>query len=238
MKPFIPSWLNTFGLSQSEFRVYCCLASRADNVTGIAWPKADTIAEDCIMARNTVWKSLRTLESKGLIRRVGKPFQGSSRYEVLTLPTGANETPIDSPIGANQIPIESAPIGANETPPIGANEILQSAQSDSRECNPKNVIQGRVSNTLVETIWREAPSKGRERSSKKQLADALKKTKNLPPEEEIIQSLEAWKRSEAWTKDNGQFIPGIHRWVKDEKWETRPEPAPITGKRRGSEERL
>lgn len=143
-KPFIPAWLNLAGLSQAEFRVYCCLAARADIKTGIAWPKAETIGTDCLMARNTVWKSLRSLEGKKFIRRVGKPFQGSSRYQVL-IPIGANEIPIEEPsIGANEIPIEDCPIGANETPPIGANEILQSAQMDSREGITNKSNQRRV----------------------------------------------------------------------------------------------
>lgn len=153
MKPFIPSWLNQARLPQSEFRVYCCLISRADNATGIAWPKADTIAADCMMARNTVWKALRALEGRQLIRRVGKPFQGSSRYQIL-MPTGANETLVDGVTSSNETPIDDA-TGANETPPIGANEILQSAQTRRRECNPKNVIQGR--NTKSE-LFEEFPS--------------------------------------------------------------------------------
>lgn len=169
MKPFIPSWLNQAGLPQSDFRVYCCLISRADNATGIAWPKADTIAADCMMARNTVWKALRALEGRQLIRRVGKPFQGSSRYQIL-MPTGANETLVDgatnsneTPVAgstsANEMPIES-PTSANETPPIGANEILQSAQIRRRECNPKNVIQGRKTES---ELFKDFPS---ERKSK------------------------------------------------------------------------
>ena len=137
-KPFIPRWLNMAGLSQADFRVYCYLASRADNSTGIAWPQAPTIASDCIMAKNTVWKALRSLESMKLIRRTGKPFQGSNRYAVLTLP-----------IGANEIPIEEPPIGANQIPSIGANQILQSAQMDSREGTPKKVIQRRKSKREV-----------------------------------------------------------------------------------------
>jgi DNA-binding MarR family transcriptional regulator len=142
---FVPAWLNQAGLPQSEFRIYCCLNSHSDKDTMIAWPKAETIASECMMARNTVWKSIKALESKGLIRRVGKPFQGSSRYLVLT-PTGANGIPVELPTSANEIPVEESPIGANEMPPTGANEILQSAQIGRRECPSKNVHQGRFIN--------------------------------------------------------------------------------------------
>lgn len=135
-KSFIPAWLNNSDLSQADFRVYCCLAARADTRTGLAWPQADTIAKDCKMARNTVWKSLRSLEDRipPLIRKSGKPFGGSNRYQILIPPIGANGTLIDSlPIGANEAPIGPSPNRRKSDTPIGANEILQSAQMDSRE---------------------------------------------------------------------------------------------------------
>jgi DNA-binding MarR family transcriptional regulator len=146
LKAFIPSWLDQAQLSQADFRVYCHLASRADNRTGIAWPQAESIARDCCMAKNTVWKSLKSLEAGKFIRRVGKPFAGSNRYQVL-VPIGANEIPNEEPpIGANEIPIGDESNRRKLDTPIGANQILQSAQMDSRECNPKKVIQRRVSN--------------------------------------------------------------------------------------------
>lgn len=112
-KPFIPAWLNNAGLSQAEFRVYCYLASRADNKTGIAWPQADTIASDCCMARNTVWKTIKLLEDPHkLIRRLSKPFGKSNRYLILTPNSSITDTIEEPPIGANQIPIEGASIGA------------------------------------------------------------------------------------------------------------------------------
>jgi Helix-turn-helix domain len=140
-KPFIPAWLNTAGLSQADFRTYCCLAARADIKTGIAWPQADTIAKDCFMAKNTVWKSLKSLEAAKFIRRVGKPFAGSNRYLILVPPIGANEIPVDSTIGANEMPIEAAPIGANEILHSAQMDSHQSAQMDSRESKPKKVNQ-------------------------------------------------------------------------------------------------
>ena len=129
--------------------MYCCLASRADNATGIAWPEADTIARDCSMARNTVWKSLRHLEEIGLIRKSGKPFAGSNRYQVL-VPTSANEIPIELPISANGIPIETAPNRTSFAPSIVSNLRHQSAQMDSREGTPSKVLQERFSNTIGE----------------------------------------------------------------------------------------
>lgn len=120
MKPkaFIPAWLNQAKLTQAEFRVYCCLAARADIKTGIAWPKAETIASDCSMAKRTVWKSVKSLAEKQFIRKKGKKFADSNRYQIL-IPIDANEAPIaNEPIDANEAP----PIGAPFAPPIDANE--------------------------------------------------------------------------------------------------------------------
>ena len=148
MTPFIPSWLNQAGLSQAEFRVYCCLCSRADSVTRIAYPSAESIAKDCQMAKNTVWKAIKSLESnRRLIERIGKKFGSSTRYKVL-FSIGANDYPIELSIGANEIPIEHQPIGANEILQSAQMDSHQSAQMDSRECNPKKGIQRRVSSEM------------------------------------------------------------------------------------------
>lgn len=132
--PFIPGWFDDAGLSQAEFRVYCHLCRRADNKSGIAWPKCESIMEACHMSRKTVWKALRTLEEKGFIHRVGKPFAGSNRYQVLVPSIGGNEAP--NATVANR---------SKSEPPIGANEIRQSEQMRHREGSPMKVPQRRVS---------------------------------------------------------------------------------------------
>jgi hypothetical protein len=186
MKPFIPSWLNQAGLSQAEFRVYCCLCSRADNATRIAYPSAESIAKDCQMAKNTVWKAIKSLESnRRLIERIGKKFGSSTRYKVLSS-IGANDYPIEPSTSANEIPIEQQPIGANE--------ILQSAQMDSHECNPKNVIQRRISKSevvlpfdseLFRTTWKEWQQ------------HRIEKKKKLTPTSERLQL----KRMASWGEE-------------------------------------
>jgi hypothetical protein len=183
LKAFIPAWLNRAGLSQAEFRVFCCLASRADVETGIAWPSAETIAADCVMARRTVWKALARLEDLGLIRRSGKPFGGSSRYEILPssrspsapdadTPTGAIGAPDAPPIGAsnapstgaNGAPDEAPPIGALNAPPIGASFAHQSVQTRPREGITKEGTTNEgitKKGTTIEGITRQA-TRGRE----------------------------------------------------------------------------
>jgi DNA-binding MarR family transcriptional regulator len=218
MNPFIPSWLNQAGLSQAEFRVYCCLCSRADNVTRIAYPSAESIAKDCQMAKNTVWKAIKSLESNArLIERVGKKFGSSTRYKVLSA-IGANDNPIENTTSANKIPIAETPIGANEILQSAQMDSHQSAQMDSHECNPKNVIQRRISKSevvlpfdseLFRTSWREWQQ------------HRIEKKKKLTPTSERLQL----KRMASWGEERA--IAAINLSI-EKNWEGIFEPKQIT----------
>ena len=146
VKAFIPSWLNRAGLSKAEFRVYCCLVSRADKDTRIAWPEAKTIARDCCMAMNSVWPTLKALEEKQLLRRMPKPFAGSNRYQVLE-PISAKDAPIEAAsIEPKDIPIEAAQSDQKEYHQSDQKRYCQSDQKRCREGKPKNANQGMLTN--------------------------------------------------------------------------------------------
>ena len=81
---------------------------------------------------------------------------------------------------------------------------------------------------LVESLWRIFPATSRNRSSKKKVADSIKKIRIRPSDDIIIESARQWASSHGWTKDSGQFAPGIHIWVKDRKWESEPETSLFT----------
>jgi hypothetical protein len=40
--------------------------------------------------------------------------------------------------------------------------------------------------------------------------------------ERMIRALEIWKCSEQWTKENGQYIPQLARWLREKRWEDIP----------------
>ena len=55
---------------------------------------------------------------------------------------------------------------------------------------------------------------------------AWKKTKlERPPLDVLLASLEKQKRSLQWTRDEGQYIPHPHRWLKKERWNDQVEVA-------------
>lgn len=93
-----------------------------------------------------------------------------------------------------------------KTPPL----ISMSDKSDGN---------GAASET-IETLWKEFPSKSRERSSKKQVADEWRKTKNKPTLGEVLAAIMTFKGGQKWTKDNGEYQEGAHIWIRNRQWES------------------
>lgn len=74
-------------------------------------------------------------------------------------------------------------------------------------------------------LWNEAPEKSRRRSSKAQVFEAWQKikTSSRPPREILIPAMTAWSKCDDWTKDEGEYVQGLHLWIKNRKWESLPE---------------
>ena len=216
--PFIPRWLEECNLKATPYRVTCHLWSYG---RGRCFPSLETIAERCRLNIKTVKSTIKELESLGLVTRQKRKAAGV-RFSNEYLLTGPKEAPVKTQ------PAQSEPrlTGPKETPP------------NRPKGGPRNVTSLNVtkvneelhlssSDELPEILWKNTPPKGRERSSQKQLHQAWVKIPAAarPSHQQIIQALAAWKRSDAWTADSGKYVPGIHRWVNDRKWQDLPQPA-------------
>jgi hypothetical protein len=234
MVPFIPLWMEQAELTPHQYRVLGKLWSHG---RGRCFPSVQNIAESCKINLKTAKRTLRELESMGFIERRKRKAAGvrfANEY-ILTGPkgapvklkqdqkephlTGPKETPPNRPISS---PTKDTP---GKDTPLKETHVGSPADLDLKlEGDPPAPVRG-LRPDLAERVWNLTPAKGRERSSKKQLSDALRRLPKGIEDETIIAALEAWNRSEAWAKDSGRFVPGIHRWVNDRKWETAPEPA-------------
>ena len=72
---------------------------------------------------------------------------------------------------------------------------------------------------ILKILWDLFPPKSRERSSKKQFAEAWRKTKIKPSLETLQQSLAAWNASAKWIDG---FSEGAHIWITNAQWENTP----------------
>lgn len=76
----------------------------------------------------------------------------------------------------------------------------------------------------IYALWQAAPPMARQRSSTREVVtawlDACKA--GAPSQDELIQSIDAWKRSKKWSENGGEYIEGLHRWIKNRQWENPP----------------
>ncbi len=95
-------------------------------------------------------------------------------------------------------------------------DISKSPTEISRPAGPdKPAIEG-----ALKRIWDAAPPKARERSSRRECREALRLSKTTVGETDtIIDAVELWKQTEDW---KGGFVPALHRWLRNRKWEDVP----------------
>lgn len=207
MKPFIPAWLDDSGLSPADMRVFVHLCRSADNQSGISWPSYARMVEITGMSRATIARSVSELERRKLIEKIGKPFGGSCRYRVL--PIVSPESGLNDSNSLTREHIEAAPIVSPENCNMQRDET-PIVSPESKEGNPKKVIQRRVSkienspegiefakwfkSTLPETInlksdWQDTFAKAH---------DDLVRLDHRSPEE--IRRVSQWARSDGFWK--------------------------------------
>ena len=122
---------------------------------------------------------------------------------------------------------------------LGGRPAMKEPKETEENLNAKNKdkekeIKKRVSkDTLKEsaafdTFWTAYPR----HTNKKAAQQAFQK---INPDADLLnimlQSVAAWKLSQQWTKDGGQYIPHAATWLNGRRWEDEvPKAAPFTGK--------
>jgi len=103
--------------------------------------------------------------------------------------------------------------------PTKDNNTKDNNTKDSNICAPVTQNGNKKSSTYpqdFEKFWNAYPVK----KAKKAAFRSWKRVKKeLPPLDELIQIIEKQKRSEAWTRENGRFIPHPTTWLNQGRWE-------------------
>lgn len=144
LRPFIPSWMDDYGMTSAQFRIFAHLMRRA-NKQDIAWPSYESMVEKTGMSRNTIRRSIQFLERQNLIKKIGKKFGDSCRY--LVLPIVPLESALDNSNGATRDTIDNDPI----VPPETINKQRDGTSIvplEIQEGNPTKVIQLRESKSV------------------------------------------------------------------------------------------
>jgi hypothetical protein len=79
--------------------------------------------------------------------------------------------------------------------------------------------------TGLDLLWDAALPKSRERSTRQQCrVEWHRLTVGVRPKiEDAVAALKAWNKSEQWSKNGGEFAPGLHIFIKNRKWEDLPQ---------------
>lgn len=110
---------------------------------------------------------------------------------------------------------------ASVTPPL-----RQIPQAEAEAEAKKSIEEAKASSQgatapVWDELWRISPPLARKRSSKKQCKGAWGTipASTRPSLEKATEALRAWMRDDDWRKENGKFIPGLHRWIANRQWE-------------------
>lgn len=218
----------------AAFLLACQVARRARwqhsrcTITGLAYGQA--MVGDWKRAGLKSEKSY--VHAKGVLQRAGLvEFKGTNRGTVATLmdarifqldPTARGEQT------GGQEGDEKGKVKGERKVRLGASKKTERSQTEERETTPPLALVGSASECesdpiedAVAEIWEASHATGRKRSSKKEVRDELRRLRKdgIPPPGTFRRSLEAWKASDEWTRDGGQYIPAVHRWISARKWE-------------------
>lgn len=105
----------------------------------------------------------------------------------------------------------------------GAN-VAQAAESGRKKLQTFGKAALEMEYPDAWAVWQASPGMARGRSSTMDFLKAWREQLKIgiPPVAEILDSLEAWKRSKKWAENGGEYIEGIHRWINRRQWENRP----------------
>ena len=104
----------------------------------------------------------------------------------------------------------------------GGNSIINTKEDSEKKTPRSRDVTGHGGTSLspaCRELWDAYPTKGRTRSSLKETWEVWRKEHCESIAAEVMRGLAAFKVSDEWRRDNGLAIPGVHRWLKNRRWE-------------------
>ena len=162
------------------------------------------LADAARVGRQVVRGALANLSLMGAIT-TQDVTQGFTLISVMNYDAYQAEEPKANP-QANPRPTHGQPTG---------NPGSRSRDSDTPKRGEENPVAGAPVSASFETFWKTYPKK----VAKKDAARAWGKLNpDAALQATMLTALEAQKRSEAWTKDKGTFIPYPATWLNGARW--------------------
>jgi Helix-turn-helix domain len=190
--------LKVQGVSPTEKLILLVLANYADEAFR-CWPSQAQVGRDSCLSERCIRGALAQLEQKARITRTARYREDKGRLSdlihlVCLYPANSSGGP---------------EAGARTPPaPDAANPSVENLKTPP---TPKGD---------VEAVWEITPTKSRQRSTSKaqverSLGAAYKRGHTL---EQILGGLKGYFASREATRENGQYIKGVHRMIENDRW--------------------
>ena len=93
---------------------------------------------------------------------------------------------------------------------------VENRELENRELEKKTSTKRKRVHPLFDTFWQAYPK----RIAKAKAEEAFSK---LNPDEELMKvmlaAVQAWSKTDQWTKESGQFVPNPTTWINQRRWE-------------------
>lgn len=101
------------------------------------------------------------------------------------------------------------------------NDAPADAESDAKQNkeHKNNTLMSDFTDPAFGELWSIWPTPGRKRSSKKKAGGAFKRASRTRSSDDILRAARLYVRSADALKDGGQFVPGLHTWLGEERFE-------------------
>jgi DNA-binding transcriptional regulator YhcF (GntR family) len=215
------------------------------------FPGQGTMATDMGVSEDSVNRYLKELVEKGFISAKRRGLKLTNLYTILAR-TRKSQNPEISGSRNLDLRVQEPDIcGTNNTQikKTQKKKTQSPYNPPTREENATPIQQPRKPTTQSDSGSRKEPQARSSAASAPTLPPALLRFVNLYPErlrlarssdlltawqiatseateEQLFNALEKYKASWKWTKNGGQYILGIIRWLSEGWWKIEPEPAP------------
>lgn len=163
-----------------------------------------------IKSDTTIQNAIKELAQEGIIKVKTGSTVAANEYELNDDYLGSTETVV----------LQKLEYPSTETVALGTTETVDT------KATIKTTNKNKCANAqnLFEQFWTAYPNK---KDKKKCEAKFKQINFSKHPFDKIMAALESFKQSQAWTKDNGQYIPMPTTWLNGERWNDELTPAVV-----------
>lgn len=211
-------------LGLTPFAVYVWIADEADG--GEARVSYADAAAMLGVSRSTVLRAVRALVGAGFLEVLAPATTGRNgvnRYRLNGVTNGV--TPPLQVVGIGVTNGVTNGVTAPPAPPVHVNVPVNEQEATTQEPPPPpSPAPSRTRPAYpegFEAAWRAYPHVATRSDKRRSLAE-WRRAAEAVGEEAVLAAIAAWRGSADWTKDDGQYVPGMQVWLAREGYSTMP----------------